>query len=111
MESKNNSNARKFTYYRYWEHSPVRPAHLGVRSNKNKLIYFYGEGLNKKNTSKITSEKAWEYYDLVKDPFELKNEIYNPKYKNEILKLHKELIKQKELARDKETLIPKINEI
>ena len=111
LESKNNSLARKFTYYRYWEHSPVRPAHLGVRSNKNKLIYFYGEGLNKKNTSKIKSEKAWEYYDLVKDPFELKNEIYNPKYKNEILKLHKELIKQKELAGDKETLIPKINEI
>jgi len=111
LESKNNSLARKFTYYRYWEHSPVRPAHLGVRSNKNKLIFFYGEGLNKKNTSKIKSAKAWEYYDLVKDPFELKNEIYNPKYKNEILKLHKELIKQKELAGDKETLIPKINEI
>ena len=41
----------------------------------------------------------------------LKNEFYNPKYKNEILKLHQELIKQKKLAGDIETLIPNINEI
>jgi len=111
LESKNNLHIREFTYYRYWEHSPVRPAHLGIRSKKNKLIYFYGEGLNKNNTSKVKSEKAWEYYDLIKDPYELKNEFYNPKYKNEILKLHQELIKQKKLAGDIETLIPDINEI
>ena len=75
------------------------------------MIYFYGEGLNKNNTSKVKSEKAWEYYDLIKDPYELKNEFYNTKYKNEILKLHQELIKQKKLAGDIETLIPDINEI
>ena len=54
---------------------------------------------------------AWEYYDLIKDPLELKNEFYNPDYKNEILKLHQELIKEKQLAGDKETLIPNINEV
>ena len=66
LESNKYYNRREFTYYRYWEHSPVRPAHLGIRSEKNKLIYFYGEGLNKKNTSKVKSATAWEYYDLIK---------------------------------------------
>ena len=98
LESNKDYKGREFTYYRYWEHSPVRPAHLGIRSEKNKLIYFYGEGLGKKNTSKIKSATAWEYYDLTKDPLELKNEFYNPDYKNEILKLHHELIKEKQLA-------------
>ncbi|MDA7779353.1 sulfatase-like hydrolase/transferase [Flavobacteriaceae bacterium] len=111
LESNKNYKGREFTYYRYWEHSPVRPAHLGIRSKKNKLIYFYGEGLGKKNASYVKSATAWEYYDLIKDPLELKNEFYNPDYKNEILKLHQELIKEKQLAGDKETLIPNINEV
>jgi len=111
LEDSKEFKSREHIYYRYWEHSPVRPAHLGIRSKKSKLIYFYGEGLNKNNTSKIKTSKAWEYYDLEKDPLELKNEFYNPTYKNEILKLRQELIKLKDSIKDYETTVPEIVEI
>ena len=103
--------SREFIYYRYWEHSPVRPAHLGIRSNKRKLIYFYGEGLGKKNTSTAKTAKAWEFYDLEKDPFELKNEFNNPLYKDEIISLRQELVKIKNSTKDQETIVPEITEI
>ena len=111
LEDSKEFKSREYIYYRYWEHSPVRPAHLGIRSKKSKLIYFYGEGLNKNNTSKIKTSEAWEYYDLEKDPLELKNEFYNPAYKKEILKLRQELIKLKNSIKDYETTVPEIVEI
>jgi arylsulfatase A-like enzyme len=103
--------SREFIYYRYWEHSPVRPAHLGIRSNKRKLIYFYGEGLSKKNTSTAKTAKAWEFYDLEKDPLELKNEFNNPLYKDEIISLREELVKIKNSTKDQETIVPEITKI
>ena len=111
IESKTQYQSRDFIYYRYWEHSPVRPAHLGIRSNKRKLIYFYGEGLNKKNTSNIKTSKAWEFYDLENDPLELKNEFSNPFYKDEIISLREELVKIKNSIKDKETIVPEISKI
>ena len=111
LDSKNNYKSRDYIYYRYWEHSPVRPAHLGIRSKTKKLIYFYGDGLNKKNTSSEITDPAWEFYDLIKDPLELKNEFYNPSYRKEILHLRKELVKLKKSTKDKETVIPVIDEI
>jgi hypothetical protein len=103
--------SREFIYYRYWEHSPVRPAHLGIRSNKRKLIYFYGEGLGKNNTSTSKTAKAWEFYDLEKDPLELKNEFNNPFYRDEIISLREELVKIKNSTKDQETIVPEITEI
>ena len=103
--------SREFIYYRYWEHSPVRPAHLGIRSNKRKLIYFYGEGLGKNNTSTSKTAKAWEFYDLEKDPLELKNEFNNPLYRDEIISLREELVKIKNSTKDQETIVPEITEI
>lgn len=104
-------HSREFIYYRYWEHSPVRPAHLGIRSNKRKLIYFYGEGLGKNNTSTSKTATAWEFYDLEKDPLELKNEFNNPLYRDEIISLREELVKIKNLTKDQETIVPEITEI
>ena len=111
LETNQESNSREFIYYRYWEHSEVRPAHLGIRSKKRKLIYFYGDGLNKKNTGKIKTKKTWEFYDLEQDPKELKNEFDNPIYRDEIIKLREELVKLKILVKDTETNVPKINKI
>jgi len=56
---------RKYVYYHYYEsggeHNVAK--HIGVRSDRYKLIYYY-------------ENKDWELYDLQKDPSELHN-IYN----------------------------------
>lgn len=62
------SNWQKQMYYHYYEFPQphhVYP-HFGIRTEKYKLIRFYG-GID-----------AWELYDLSKDPHELKN-VYREK--------------------------------
>ena len=44
----------------------VRPAHLGVRSGENKLIYYYGDGLNKSSTSK--TKTPWIILTILGSP-------------------------------------------
>jgi arylsulfatase A-like enzyme len=88
------------------------PAHYGIRTERYKLIFFYGLALGKvgKKTSKTLdnedpdldlfkpTEPGWELYDLKNDPMELHN-IYNdanythviPELKAELLRLKIEL--------------------
>jgi len=73
-------NWRTVTYYRYWmhmAHSLKVPAHFGVRSERYKLIFFYGCSQNGRGKP---TPAAWEFYDLEKDPFEMKNQYSNPEY-------------------------------
>jgi len=88
-------------YYRYWMHirdSDV-PAHYGIRTDKFKLIHFYGRslGMNGATENWITPD-TWELYDLENDPNELKNLYELSEYqgiidglKNELEKLKKEV--------------------
>jgi arylsulfatase A-like enzyme len=80
-------------YYRYYAHAPNRPAHLGIRTDRHKLIFYYGLslGLNGTYTDEATPP-AWEFYDLENDPMELKNQYQNPNYKTIIRQLKKDLI-------------------
>lgn len=75
-------NWRKVTYYRYWMHQVHRlavPAHFGIRSDRYKLIFFYGVDYRNKsqwtknNPFQRTTPAAWEFYDLDNDPFEMNN--------------------------------------
>lgn len=63
-------NWRKYVYYHYYasggEHNVAK--HIGVRSDRYKLIYFY-------------ENKEWELYDMKKDSNELHNIFNNPEYK------------------------------
>ena len=67
LERPGQEAGRTSIYYRYWENSPRRPAHYGVRTQTAKLIYY--DGL-------VTESEAhkWEFYDLLTDPTETTNQ-------------------------------------
>jgi arylsulfatase A-like enzyme len=55
-------------YYHFYENQEHKVAkHIGVRTNRYKLIYFY-------------ENKAYELYDLEKDPKEMHNRYNDPAY-------------------------------
>lgn len=64
---------RDAIYYRYWQHQENRPAHYGIRTASEKLIHFYGTSLQSVHDPIDESSGTWEYYDLLKDPKELRN--------------------------------------
>lgn len=66
---------RTATYYRYWMHMAHAlrvPAHFGIRTERYKLIFFYGCT----PSGQQQTPAAWELYDLRDDPREMKN-LYN----------------------------------
>jgi N-acetylglucosamine-6-sulfatase len=52
------------------------PAHVGMRTKRYKLIYFYGCNYQ----GKYQTPAGWELYDMVNDPHETKNIYNNPKH-------------------------------
>ena len=74
---------RKAMYYRYWMHNDNDhhvPGHYGIRTDRWKLIYFYGKPLGKTGAHPPDSEPSWELYDLRSDPHEMKNLYADAKY-------------------------------
>lgn len=86
---------RKSMYYRYWLHQAVRPAHLGTRNEQYKLIFYYGQPLDKPGTQSETTKPAWEFYDLEKDPHENHNAYKDAEYQELIQQIKKELLQRK----------------
>jgi arylsulfatase A-like enzyme len=89
LKGEKDTSWRRYVYYHYYEsggeHNVAK--HVGVRSDRYKLIYFY-------------ENNEWELYDLKNDPSELHN-IYNvSSYKKiqDILKneLHKQMQKYRD---------------
>jgi len=100
-------NWRKSFYYRYWMNNEIyhkTVAHFGIRTHDYKLIFYYGHPLGKTGSSNYPTDYTpeWEFFDLRKDPQEMKNEYSNPLYSKEIAKLKKELLKQKKVCGDNE---------
>ena len=91
-------------YYRYYAHSLNRPAHFGIRTDRFKLIFYYGLslGMNGTYTNQATPPE-WEFYDLLNDPLELKNQYNNPQFKTTIMKLKKDLVELREKYGDAPT--------
>ncbi|SHE81718.1 Arylsulfatase A [Mariniphaga anaerophila] len=83
-------NWRKATYYHYYEypswHSVKR--HYGIRTERYKLIHFYND------------VDEWELYDMLEDPQEMTNIYNDPKYKDVVKELKKELAEQQKLYTD-----------
>jgi arylsulfatase A-like enzyme len=79
---------RRSMYYRYWMHNDGShhvPASYGVRTHRYKLIYVYGKPLGMRGASPPATEPAWELYDLVKDPREMRN-LYHDRAQASVVK-------------------------
>ena len=128
LDGKTPKNWRTATYYRYWMHRAHHdvPAHFGIRDERYKLILFYGvhyeenapEFYDRKfvqgggeNRVAVSTPAAWELYDLKNDPNELNNVYGDKKYADVVVKLKKELIRQRKLYNETDKNYPHIDKV
>jgi arylsulfatase A-like enzyme len=96
-------NWRKAMYYRYWMHNDVDhhvPAHYGVRTERWKLIYYYGKPLGTAGSRPPDTTPEWELLDLQADPREMRNLYHDPKYAKVVHQLKIELARLQREAGD-----------
>ena len=81
LKGKHKGSFRDAVYYHFYENEEHKVAkHIGVRTERYKLIWFY-------------ENNEWELYDLEKDRNEMKNVYNDPTYKD-VVKSMKEKLKQ-----------------
>jgi arylsulfatase A-like enzyme len=77
-------------YYHFYENQEHKVAkHIGVRTDRYKLIYFY-------------ENNEWELYDLQKDKKEMHNVYADPSYTKTVTTMKKKLIELKDAYKDPE---------
>lgn len=103
-------------------HGHNNPAHFGIRTKQYKLIFFCGvDYTDTHNRRKIESKDGnrfwrstpagWEFYDLSKDPHEMRNEYRNPNYQSTIARLKRQLANVRAEVEDTDEGNPRILEI
>ena len=103
---------REAVYYRYWMHMAHNlevPAHFGIRTDRYKLIFFYGidfEGSGR--PPKPQTPAAWEFYDLKKDPHEMNNRYDDPAYEEIIAEMKLQLRDLREELNETDAAYPDI---
>ena len=101
---------RTATYYRYWMHMAHNlrvPAHFGIRTERFKLIFFYGctpAGAQR-------TPAAWELYDLKNDPHEMRNLYDHPEYAELIAELKQQLWQTRATLNETDDRFPKVKSI
>ncbi len=95
---------RTSMYYRYWMHLSHHnvAAHYGIRTQRYKLIYYYGESLNTSGSIDSATAPEWELFDLAADPQEMRNVYHEPEYAEARAALTSELERLKAEALDSE---------
>ena len=83
------------------------PAHFGIRTDKFKLIFFYGCTPTGKNQTPV----AWELYDMEKDPFEMRNVYQEPAYQDAVKKLKTQLWELRSELNETDEKFPAIQRI
>lgn len=125
LQGEDETDWRTSTYYRYWMHiiHHYVPAHFGIRTKDYKLMFFYGKHYLPESEFKnhywatqyygIEKETphTWEFYDLKNDPEELNNRYNDPRYKEIIAQLKKELKTQREELNETDANYPEIKAI
>ena len=74
---------RTAMYYRYWMHNDNDhhvPGNYGIRTDRWKLIYYYGQPLGMRGAHPPDSAPEWELYDMRKDPGEMHNLYADPRH-------------------------------
>lgn len=91
-------------YYRYWLHMAHHdnPAHLGVRTKTEKLIYFYGLPLDVKGAIDQPTKAYFEYYNLADDPKEINNRINDSSAQENIKKLKEKILQLRKKYKDQD---------
>ncbi|MBN2270908.1 MAG: sulfatase [Sedimentisphaerales bacterium] len=110
LRSRTPADWRTAMYYRYWQHGS-RPAHYGIRTDRYKLIFFYGLPLNMKGAEKTPTKVGWELYDLKRDPFETNNIYGHPAYRRVQAGLKKNLTDLKAELGDTDDKYPELTEL
>lgn len=103
---------REVTYYRYWMHMGhdlAVPAHFGIRSDRYKLIFFYGT--DQRGSDKGRTPPSWEFYDLKEDPGEMRNVYNNPEYHKIIEKMRIQLKETRTQLRETDEKHPAIQAV
>jgi arylsulfatase A-like enzyme len=132
LDGRQPENWRTASYYRYWMHRAHHdvPAHFGLRSERYKLIFFYGahyddtpvqsdvvyagKNWSRKDgviPSKTPTPAGWEFYDLENDPAEVNNRYGDPAYLETIRAMKNELTRQRETYNETDSAYPHIQAI
>ena len=99
---------RDAVYYRYWMnrgHFNI-PGHLGIRTKRYKLIYFYDSDAGPDGRTLVKGARPnvgdpfWEFYDLKEDPLEVRDLYTDPSQRERIRSLTKRLAELRELYGD-----------
>ena len=78
------------------------PAHYGVRTERYKLIYYYGEALGSDGAIDRSTPPEWELFDLEKDPHEMHNIYPESAYAEVVVELKAELERLRDALGDHE---------
>lgn len=73
---------------------------MGVRDQRYKLMYLYGDPLNMTGSEKEAIEPSWEFHDLLRDPYEDYNAYNDEEYQDVIAQLKQEMQKLREQTGD-----------
>ena len=93
---------RKEMYYRYWTHHTIRPAHIGIRNERYKLMFLYGDRLDATGSDDTPTVPSWEFYDLKEDPHENHNAYKDARYSGVIRNMKKRLVALRKTVRDED---------
>ncbi|MBK1876050.1 sulfatase family protein [Pelagicoccus mobilis] len=137
LKGKTPKGWRQSTYYRYWMHRAHHdiPAHYAIRTERFKLIFYYGlalhprmdeiwahgpgEEINEQNLHQVSSWGATrpeatparlELFDLEKDPYEQNNVYGDPAYEKVVEELKAQLLELKVHVGDLDEAYPELLE-
>ncbi len=85
---------RTSMYYHYWVNRDVAHhvwAHIGVRTDRYKLVYYYDEPCGAPGAYPGRGAPEWELFDLQADPHELSSVYGDPRYADVSAELKDEL--------------------